>query len=345
MHTFVRRIFRALAVLASTTCMITLLVVPGCDVPGRVGMPIPVNSVVDTNSQTYYLFTYFINLEEGLGARLALSSDGINFHQHIDGRPILAPLVGVEKLMRDPTIYFEASTETFHMVWTCGWNETGIGYSSSKDLKNWTPQRFLPVGEKITGCACCWAPEIFYDDIKDSLMIFWSTEVGVDGKRAYYVMTKDFQTFSDPAKLFDPGYTEIDAQILKVDEDKYYMFFKDERTSVQAMRQAKNIHYVYGPTPQGPWSGESNGLTAVGYEGPCAIIIGDEVRLYSDPYMDFASTNRMYAVKVADLDASNKLWPVGPTLKTATGNFNWNHSSIIEIPRKYVMHLVFNQPL
>ncbi|MBN1127625.1 MAG: glycoside hydrolase family 43 protein [Chitinispirillaceae bacterium] len=330
-------------------CLGTLIALSGCDVPGRVGIPVPVNTVVDSNSAKFYLFTYFINAEESRGARLAVSSDGVNFHRYVDGQPIMTPLVGVGKLMRDPTIHYDARARKFHMVWTCGWNETGIGYSSSTDLKNWTPQQFLPVGRDIPECACCWAPELFYDEASDSMMIFWSTEVGQNGKRLYYVMTRDFQTFSDPVKFFDPGYTVIDGQIIKAAPDKFIMFFKDERTALQAKRKAKNIHYVTAPSPRGPYptsdAGVSPGITDVGYEGPCAILMGEEVWLYADPFADFADISRLFKLKLAEVESTTAFWPPGPTLMTASGPFLWNHASIIEIPRKYALHLVFNKPL
>ena len=302
---------------------------------------------VDTNSDHFYLFTYFINTEQELGARLAVSSDGINWQLINEGKPIFTPTLSAEHLMRDPMTVFDKATKTFHIVWTSGWNQTGIGYSSSKDLKTWTPQTNLPVGEKIANCACCWAPEIFWDDIQNKYMIFWSTDNGV-GKRSYYVLTDDFKTFTDPVKFFDPGYTEIDACMLKVAEGNYYMFFKDERRTQDAGQLAKNIHYVHGPTPQGPWSDVSKWITITGCEGPSATKIGDEYRVYFDPYENFGTNDRMVSVKSLDTTASP--WPYGAKLfKFGAGGtktvFSYNHGHIIEIPREYVMHLLYDQPL
>jgi hypothetical protein len=297
---------------------------------------------VDTNSSHFYLFTYFLN--ETAGARLALSSDGINWQLVNNETPIFTPTLSPERLMRDPMIAFDPTTRTFHVVWTSGWSQTGIGYSSSKDLKTWTAQTALPVGAAITNCKCCWAPEIFYDDSRNKFMIFWSTDNGA-GKRTYYSLTSDFKSFTDAAKLFDPGYTEIDACMLKVAEAKYYMFFKDERSTQDDGQAAKNIHYVCGATPQGPWGAVSKPITKTGYEGPTAIKINDEYRVYIDPFTNSGSTDRM--VKVKNLDTTASPWPYGDKLYkvSASGvknSFSFSHGSIIEIPREYVMFLLYN---
>lgn len=300
-------------------------------------------SQVDTNSSTFYLYTYFFNGQDQIGARLALSSDGINFQHYDNVNPILVPLVGSERLMRDPMIYFDHRTRLFHMIWTTGWLGTDIGYASSKDLKTWSEQKAIPVGQEIPNCACCWAPEIYYDDIQESFMIHWATETGTNGKRSYYVLTEDFETFTDAVLFFDPGYSVIDATILKVAEGKYYMFFKDERESMEAGRPAKNIHFVYGPTPQGPWSDVSEAISQVGVEGPSAIKIGNEYRIYFDCYAIPTGTYRM--IKVTNIDTTARPWPQGEILKAGTSDFLFSHGNMIEIPREYVMFLLYNRPI
>jgi sucrose-6-phosphate hydrolase SacC (GH32 family) len=302
-------------------------------------LPVAVLAQVDTSSQHFYLFTYFKNLEQDKGARLAVSSDGINWQIYNNEQPVFTPTLTNEHLCRDPYTYFDSTTGVFHIVWTDGWETKSIGYATSKDLKTWTTQTELPLGTKIPNCACMWAPEIFFDDIKDSFMVYWSTDVGVNGKRSYYSLTKDFKNFSAPIKFFDPGYTVIDDDILKADEGKYYIFFKDERDPAQAGTQAKNIHYVYGTKPEGPWSAVSKWISTPGCEGPSAIKIGNEVRVYFDPYTNPPSSYRM--VKVTNLDTTASPWPQGDILKTAAGNFLYNHGHIIEIPKVKVLQLLY----
>lgn len=90
-----------------------------------------------------YLFSYFKgNGEDGL--HLAYSRDGMNFTALNNDKSFLTPEVGVSKLMRDPCT-IQTDDGTFHMVWTAGWTEKGIGYASSKDLVTWTGQKDLPL--------------------------------------------------------------------------------------------------------------------------------------------------------------------------------------------------------
>lgn len=122
-----------------------------------------------------YLFSYFKdNGQDGL--HLAYSYDGLKWHALKNDQSFLTPQIGNAKLMRDPCILLDAD-DTFHMVWTVSWWDKGIGYASSKDLINWSEQKFIPVMEHEPDAKNCWAPEIFYDDQKDQYLIFWATTI------------------------------------------------------------------------------------------------------------------------------------------------------------------------
>jgi hypothetical protein len=122
-----------------------------------------------------FLFSYFKgNGEDGL--HLAYSRDGLNFMALNNDKSFLTPVVGVSKLMRDPCI-IQTDDGTFHMVWTAGWTERGIGYSSSKDLINWTEQKYFMVMEKEPAARNCWAPEISYDKKNKQFLIIWATTI------------------------------------------------------------------------------------------------------------------------------------------------------------------------
>ncbi len=70
------------------------------------------------------------------GLRFIYSYDGINWNP-IEGT-FLAPKVGNQKVMRDPSIV-KGPDGTFHLVWTSSWRgDKGFGYASSKDLIHWT---------------------------------------------------------------------------------------------------------------------------------------------------------------------------------------------------------------
>ena len=74
----------------------------------------------------------------------------------------LKPEVGTQKIMRDPSIA-QGPDGVFHLVWTCSWKgDNGFGYAGSKDLKNWSEQKFIPVMQKEPTTVNVWAPEIFF---------------------------------------------------------------------------------------------------------------------------------------------------------------------------------------
>ena len=91
-----------------------------------------------------YLFTYFVkNGEDGL--HLAWSEDGYRWEALGGGRSFLKSEVGAkEKLMRDPCVA-RGPDGTYHLVWTSGWWERGIGYASTRDFITWSTPREIPV--------------------------------------------------------------------------------------------------------------------------------------------------------------------------------------------------------
>ena len=182
-----------------------------------------------------YLFSYFKGNGDGL--HLAYSTDGYNWQALKNDSIFLRPTAGKDKLMRDPCI-IRGGDGKFHMVWTVSWNERGIGYASSEDLLNWSEQQYVPVMEHEPGARNTWAPEITYDYKKKEYMIYWATSItglypetqsaedNAYNHRMYYVTTKDFKTFSDTKLLYEPGFNEIDATIVK-DKNRFEMFLKD----------------------------------------------------------------------------------------------------------------------
>jgi hypothetical protein len=259
-----------------------------------------------------YLFSYFIgNGEDGL--HLAYSFDGLNFKPLNNGKSFLTPKVG-GKLMRDPCIILGPGG-IFHMVWTTSWNQKAIGYAHSRDLVNWSEQKYIPVMEHEAKARNSWAPEVFYDEAGKQFLIFWSTTIpgrfaeteksGDNGlnHRIYYTKTKDFETFT-PTKLFyDPGFNTIDATIVK-DAGRYIMFIKDETRHPPK----KNIRVTVSTKAEGPYGPASKPITGDYWaEGPSAIKIGDSWFVYFDKYRK----GRYGAVKSGDLknweDISDKI--------------------------------------
>ena len=219
------------------------------------------------------------------GLRFIYSHDGIRWDS-ICG-VFLRPEVGVQKVMRDPSIV-AGPDGTFHLVWTSSWRgDRGFGYSSSKDLIHWTPQRFIPTGMDTT-TVNTWAPELFYDDVKRQFMVVWAScvpgkfpdyqEDHKNNHRLYYLTTKDFKTCSKPQLFYDPGFSAIDATLVKRDRNDYVMVVKDNS------RPMRNIKVAFATSPYGPWSAASEPFTESFTEGPSTAKVGDWYYIYYASY-------------------------------------------------------------
>jgi len=283
-----------------------------------------------------YLFTYFKgNGEDGL--HLAYSRDGFNFTALNNDKSFLTPAVGVSKLMRDPCL-IQTDDGIFHMVWTAGWTERGIGYASSKDLINWSEQKYLMVMEKEPTARNCWAPEIYYDKKNKQFLVFWATTIpgrfpdtekaGDTGynHRIYSITTKDFISFSDTRLFYDKGFNAIDATIISTGKN-YVMFVKDEtRNPAQ-----KNIRVTTSENLYGQYSGPSEPITGKYWaEGPTSLKINGKWFVYFDKYTE----KKMGAVTSDDLinweDISEKItFPDGV-----------RHGTIIEVDEKILEKLL-----
>jgi len=232
------------------------------------------------------LFTYF--LDNGDGLHLAYSRDGYKWTALKNGATFLQPTVG-SKLMRDPSL-IQGPDDTFHLVWTTGWEDKGFGYASSKDLIKWSEQRFIPVNEKLKALNT-WAPDIFYDRKSKLFHIIYSSTIpglfpetndndSEKNHRLYSVTTKEFITFSEPKLFFNPEFNCIDGTLLAANK-KIYLIFKDERMGMKTLRTASTDNL------DARWSVPSEPITKLDWiEGPSAIRVGDYWMIYFDHYKD-----------------------------------------------------------
>lgn len=244
-----------------------------------------------------YLFSTFREPADK-GLYLAYSYDGYNWNDL--GGPWLKPEVGQQKVMRDPSVV-TAPDGTFHMVWTSSWRgDLGFGYSNSKDLVNWSEQEFISVMDFDTSTVNVWAPELYYDHEKDEYIIIWAStipfkfEKGMEEERnnhrMYYTTTKDFKAFSETKLYIDPGFSIIDAVIVKREKEDYILVLKDNT------RPERNLKVGFGKTPLGPFENISEPYTEKLTEGPTVLKLEDEWLIYFDSY-----GNKKYgAVKTSD---------------------------------------------
>ncbi len=294
-----------------------------------------------------YLFTYFTkNGEDGL--HLAWSEDGYKWQSLRGGAPVLAPHIGSkEQLLRDPCVV-RGPDGTYHLVWTSGWWEKGIGYASTKDFITWSEQREIPVMAHEPTARNSWAPEIVYDETKGEFVIFWTTTIpgrfpetaGASedqlNHRVYATTTKDFQTFT-PTKLFyDPGFSCIDMTFLRAD-GKQWLVIKDE---TKFPKPAKNLRLASAASVQGPFGPLGAPFSPPGLwsEGPTAVKIGDTYMVYFEAYMQ----KHYCAMRSRDLqtweDVTDKVQFIAPGTPE-----RMKHGSIIAVPRSLIAGLQANR--
>jgi hypothetical protein len=286
-----------------------------------------------------YLFAYFTgNGEDGL--HFARSTDGLTWTAVAGGRSFLTPAVG-SRLMRDPSIS-RGPDGTYHLVWTTGWWDRGIGLAHSTNLIDWSEQQFVPVMEHEPDAQNCWAPEIFFDDERGRYLIVWSTTIpgrfpktdpegaGLSrGDRAnhrlYFVETRDFRSFSPAKLLYDDGFNVIDAFIVKADRDRYVMIMKDE-----TLRPApkKHLRVAEAKQPDGPYGPASAAVSIDWVEGPSALKVGDEWIVYYDEY-----TRKQYgAIRSSALTT----WTLVPQISFP---FGARHGTAFAVPAGVVERL------
>lgn len=222
---------------------------------------------------------------------------GINF------RPLFSPW----RNFADPS-FIKGPDGLFHMVWTCGHDR--FCYAQSKDLIKWRSLDFFRIDRgPLEGkdMRYTWAPEIIYDEALGQYIItFNSAFERIDtlptrfkgNFKTYYVLTRDFKSFSEPKLLFNPhpDQFEIDTSIIKI-EDEYIAFFKIE-SSNQIDGKKEGIHYSKAKKLGGPWSAPFPGRVSPApiNEGPSPVRVGDYMMVYFD------EPGGMRAVRSKDLE-------------------------------------------
>ena len=256
-----------------------------------------------SKEEEVFLFSYFKNNGED-GLHLAYSYDGLKWEALNDDKSFLTPELSKDKLMRDPSI-IKGPDGKFHMVWTVSWEEKGIGYANSSDLINWSEQKFIPVMQHEASTQNSWAPELFYDEVKEQYLIFWASTVSDKfletanqaedswNHRIYYTTTKDFEDFAETEIFVEPGFNVIDATIAR-NESQYFMIIKDETLLPEAQ---KNLHVLESDNPYNWNVSISEAISNHWVEGPTITKIGDEWMVYFDQYR----AHKFGAVKSKDL--------------------------------------------
>jgi hypothetical protein len=215
------------------------------------------------------------------------------------------------------------------MDWTTGWNDKGIGFAASRDLTTWTEQRFLRLMEDMRGPKLLGAGNVFMiRGAGDYIFLV----VDVEGRfpetvsphrmnnRTYYVTTKDFETFTKPQILFNPGFDNIDATIVR-HNDQYILTIKEG--DMQQRGVWGPIHQAIADDPRGPYKLLDKPALVARAEGPTVGRIGEAYVMYVDYYVH----GRYGALKTQDF----KTWTdISDKVNTVSGQ---RHGTLLTIPR------------
>ena len=237
--------------------------------------------------QSYYVFSSFQE-PANKGLELLTSKDGYHW-QKIDSI-LLKPMIGKDKIMRDPSI-LQGRDGVFHLVWTTEWKGgNGFGYASSKDLLHWSEQQYIPVMQSEPTVVNVWAPELFYDQKQATYIIVWASCVpnrftkGIEEEnnnhRLYYTSTKDFKIFSETKLFLDPGFSAIDAVLVQKTATEIALVLKDNT------RPERNLKMAFSNDPLGPFTKESAPFTQKFTEGPAVAKLKKGWLIYFDAYQE-----------------------------------------------------------
>lgn len=233
-----------------------------------------------------YIMSYFFDRDQTM--RLAAGEELLRFSPLNGDEPVL-DLRPLGKIIRDPYL-LKDENGIYRLFFTDNWYSNTLGYSFSRDLYHWEEPRYLKVMGDNDDVCNCWAPELCYDRERGAWMLFWSSSfysLNTDKRisnRIWYCHTKDFKTYTPARKLFDPGYTVIDASI-RFFNGYYYMAFKDERghnrdPHFAAIRTARSKDLT------GPYTDISPLLTRFRTEGPLLFEKDGWMYLFYDSFGD-----------------------------------------------------------
>ena len=297
----------------------------------------------------YFLMSYFTgNLQIEQQIKFAVSTNGKDFKPLYGGNAVLQ-----EKStdtnnyngytytdgLRDPFIfdghdgyYYCIATDLEATAYGFWGNQSQMVLWRSKDLINWSDAYYINVaqicnatrGTEFTNANFqrTWAPEVFYEN--GQYMIYFAFAGGdYQGTRMHYMITDDLMDwthYSAPQVLYDPGYDDIDADIIK-ENDTYYMFYKDETPgrSTVCLATASAITGPYTYICQFDTSSATGGI-----EGCEVYTVGNNYYLVADRF---------------GAAGNFAIYNMGSSLSAVAGAVNDGHISVTSSPISTVEEL------
>ncbi len=285
-----------------------------------------------------YMFSYFQETNGYNGLHLAYSLDGLSYHA-VNGDAGIVQDTQSTPFMRDPSIRYGPTDGKFHLTYTTGWYVTNFGYMESSDLLNWTGQKQVNIMGSVPTTQEVWAPESYWDAANNQYIVYWSSEVTsqASGLRIYRSTTTDFNTFSTPSVFYDPGFSTIDATLVK-DGSNYRLIAKDERNGNKYIYKTGDSANAIGPYPTSPLQR----VTPTNYaaEGPTVIKIGNTWDVYNDHY----TTQIMGAMASTDGMATWNEYTSYVSFPRNNTSTNARHGDVFTVPMSVAQNLAANAP-
>jgi len=242
--------------------------------------------------RTKYLYAYFRGNIYGNGEsqkiHMSTSEDGFFWSPLNDNEAILTNTEGTGGV-RDPYLIRSYEGDHFYLIgtdldanggdWGAYGNEGSLSIViwESDDLVNWSEVRLIEIAPSNAGCM--WAPEATYDPETGEYVVYFASNMS-NGKKIFYVKTRDFYHFTKPVIYKDVkgGTTFIDTTMTYYD-GVYYRFTKNENNISILLETSDAVLGDYTLVKE-----EIAGL--FGVEGPSIYKIEGEEKwvLYVDGY-------------------------------------------------------------
>jgi hypothetical protein len=266
----------------------------------------------------------------------ALSRDGLSWTALKRGTSPMTTYFGFPYITKDNNGTFwligtsTGSTPHFPIVW---WSNDLITWKH-KDL----PASIMGLPEGYVNDTNSYgAMKIFYDSPSEQFIITWhANESGLSGNarwesmRTFYILTKDFITFTSAARLFtftgaDEKMAQIDASIHFYDS-KYYAVIKDERWPEHSST-GKTVRIAQSASLTGPWTNPGGSVTPAWREAPTLVQSpdGSYWYMYVEDY-----TDHHYELYRSSSITNDSVWEKVDAMTPPPGD-NCRHGCVIRV--------------
>ena len=235
---------------------------------------------LNTKADNKVLIAACSSRKDNKGLYLACSDNGLNWRSL--GGPFL--IHTAEPTAFDGSFLAHDDSGVFNYIWPFGGRGVlAVGYTNSNNLTACSDSKLIELKSHLDALDIV-KPKLFYDSDNSQYILSWASTINKnyfqcyqepdgDNPRIWYVTTKDFNTFSQPKILFEPGYSVEDAVLVKY-KSGYALIHEDSRKCFQTLCTA------FGSSATGPWTTVTNGLPLEYCQNPAAINVNGQYLVY-----------------------------------------------------------------